>query len=111
EGHAIERRLRLPGEGTGIVERFLESPAGLVGHLACRGRQGGNQTKIVERGRSDGSENLAGLANRAAEELGRLADLHVLHSGALELRVGGHEDGGEPVVQIARKAAPMFLIL
>src|SRR4029077_688486 len=99
------------GQRTGIVESLLESPPGFAGHLTCGRGDRRDEAEVVERRRADRAQDLARLADRAPQELGRFADLRVLDAGALQLRVRGDEDRGEPVVQIARKATPMFFVL
>src|SRR5205823_9860058 len=96
---------------TWIDERFYERPTSFVRHLARRRRQSCHEAEFVKRRRPNCSQDLARLANGAAQQLGRLADLDVLNARALELRVGGDEDRRQSVVQIARKAAPIFFFL
>src|SRR5439155_25080644 len=72
---------------------------------------GGDEAEVVEGRRANGAEDLACLADGAPQKLARLSDLNVVDAGALQLRVGGHEDRCESVVQVARKTTPMFFVL
>src|SRR5437870_8582726 len=73
---AIQRRLGLARERPRIVERFLEGPPRLAGHLTCRGGYGGDEAEVVEGRRANGAEDLACLADGAPQKLARLSDLN-----------------------------------
>src|SRR6185503_7956492 len=70
-----------------------------------------DKPEVVERGRANRAQDLARLTDRPPQQLAGFADLHVVHPRALELRVRADEDRGKTVVQVARKAAPMFFFL
>src|SRR5438876_8830358 len=72
---AIQRRLGLARERPRIVERFLEGPPRFAGHLTCRGGYGGDEAEVIEGRGADGAQDLARLADRAPQKLGRLGDL------------------------------------
>src|SRR5213078_2822871 len=108
---AVERRLRLARKGTRIVDRLLECPAGLVGHVARRGGERRDEAEVVEGRGAHRSEDLARLADRATQERGRLLHRLTVHRRALELRVGGHEDWSKSIVQIARETPAVLLLL